>query len=503
MANELSPTRRKRHGSNGPSNWWSELRKLRSRTGASHGRFVLLVLVIGALFRIYAMKGAVTEDEATGYVNYVSQGFAEIFTSPPTAGHHLLYAFFARISCLIFGVHEWSLRLPALIAGIFLLPLLYLFTRLVFNRHIAVIALCLAAVSGPMVELSALAYGYTLGWCCMLAALLAARHFVKHESPQAAFWMAAFSALAVWSSPSMVYAAGMTYLWTLMLLAAAYKTTLRRRTVGWAISAATTLFLLVLFYLPVIMRHGLDPLLHPPSSEDRSWAGFVNVQQDRAFDLWIYFTATAPTMLAAISAISVGYAAYTSTKYRFLLFSLILCTVPFVLIQRTVAPPQDWAFVLPVLHIGNAIGIFLLLKLVRDKLWPTLSEPKRTLITGTAVLAVFGTTCALGRPEAMGRYPEARNAAEWIAVNARPGDRVAVADPWQTPVAFQLACLKVPPVVLGPGKPEADGNCFVLVSASNGQTPTSVLEDAELQRTATGFEPMLQWQRLELFRCSR
>ncbi|MBK9059297.1 MAG: glycosyltransferase family 39 protein [Flavobacteriales bacterium] len=165
---------------------------------------MFLVLAIGVILRILRLDGPVTYDEALTYVNYSSRSFGFLFSDYMYTGNHILHSAFVRISTLIFGVHLWSLRLPALIAGILVMPLFYAFVRALFNRHIAVIALCLLAVSGPLVEYSALARGYGLTWFFMVCSLLAARHFVKHENSVSVVMLGLFCALGMWAAPVMI-----------------------------------------------------------------------------------------------------------------------------------------------------------------------------------------------------------------------------------------------------------------------------------------------------------
>ncbi len=481
------------------ADWHTALSRLFRRSSINHKRFVFLVLAIGAVLRILRINESVTYDEALTYVHYAGQSFGFLFSDYLFTSNQILYSALARISTLVFGVHAWSLRLPALVAGILVMPLCYAFARYVFNRHIAVIMLCLIAVSGPLVEYSAMARGYSLVWLFTIAALLAARHFVKSENLVSGLLIAVFTSLGMWATPDMAYPALMVYAWTLFMLVANYQSTIRRRMFKLIGSALLACGLVFLFYAPVVVVHSLDQLLHHPSAEVNTWTTFVNTQQDRAFDLWAYFTGTASTLLAFAGAVAVVYAAYVSVKYRFLLFALLLATVPLVIIQHEVAPPAVWTFSLMVLHLGSAIGLFYLLKVVRDKLVPAFTKSQRTLVAGSFVLVLLGWLGIRGEGDTVERFPEAQRAAAWLGVNVRPDDRVCVQLPWDAPVAFYLDCERKATVSLrGPITPS--GRVYVLVAPSHGQTPEGVLLDNELRRADFPTLHMLQgWDRLELF----
>lgn len=344
-----------------------------------------------------------------------------------------------------------------------------------------------------------MARGYSLTWFFMACSLLAARHFVKQENFVSVLMMAVFCALGMWAAPVMIYPALMTFIWAFFMLATNYQSTLRRRAFKLVGSFLLFVALSFLFYSPVMIKHSLDQLIHHPSLVDNNWAIFVNTQQDRAFDLWAYFTGTATTLLASLGAVAVFYSAYASLKYRLLLFAMIIGSVPLVIMQRMVAPPAAWAYCLFVLHLGTAIGVFYLMKVVQDRLVPTFSKPQRTLAMGVFMLLVFGWFGVRGQGDTVERFPEADDAAAWIIKDTKPGDRVFVALPWDAPVKFVLACDHGDPGVFN-AKPVSGGATYALVAPGAGQTPQGVMNDDD---QGNSVHPQLHlvknWRRLELY----
>lgn len=500
---EGSRRHRKRNYKPGWAGLYGDLSKSASRifmrSSLNHRRVLLAAMIIGTVLRILRLNGPVTYDEALTYVEYAGRSFSFLFSDYTFTGNHILYSALARASTLIFGVHAWSLRLPALVAGILVLPLGYAFARVVFNRHIALIVLCLLAVSGPFVEYSALARGFSLTWLLMLCGLLAGRYFVKSENLLALAFLAVACALGFWATPDMVYPALLCYLWSALMVLKSYKTTAQRRLLKLAASFLLAIGLCFLCYAPVVIRHSVDHLLHHPSLGEHTWEHFMSTHQDKVFDLWAYFTGTASTLLAFAGTVGVIYAAYTSIKYRLLVFSMVLATVPVVLMQRVVAPPAAWIFSLFFLQLGAVIGLFYLLKLVRDKLMPRFTMAQRTVVACGFVLLVFGWSGIRGEGDPVERYPEAVPAAEWLMANVRPGDRVCAKFPWDLPVVFQVICLKGNQQMFK-GLPATKGAVYVLVGPGQGQSPEEVLLDAALQdRMPAKVHLVESWRRLELF----
>ncbi|MEO8732906.1 MAG: glycosyltransferase family 39 protein, partial [Flavobacteriales bacterium] len=182
----------------------------------------MAVLLLGAVLRMARLGDAVTYNEAAAWADHAHRSLATLLSDLPLPHHHILHDLLVRFCVVIFGVHTWSLRLPALLAGILLLPLLYAFVRTTFNRHIALLAMCLLAVSGPFVEYSAMARGYALTWPLIIGALIAGRHFTKRDNLVSLFLMGLCCALAMWAVPTALHAVVMVYFWTFFLITKRY-----------------------------------------------------------------------------------------------------------------------------------------------------------------------------------------------------------------------------------------------------------------------------------------
>lgn len=499
----MATSRSRHHQHTGGKGFRADLvkgwRRIYHRSGARQRYFLLMVMTLGTLLRILRMGAPITYDEALTYTEYASAPFAFLFSDYTFLSNHILLSALVKASILLFGTHLWSLRLPAFIAGVLVMPVGYAFAHRVFNRHIATIFLCFLAVSGPLVEYSAMARGYSLVWLFTLCALLAARHFVRAENMVSLAAMALTCALGMWATPTMAYPAIMVYIWALGLVLIKYKSTVRRRVVKLSGSLILAMALVLLFYTPVVSNHGMDQLLHHPALVGHTWKHFLETQQDRTFDVWAYFTDTTsyPISLAAMAAIF--YAAYISVKYRLLIFGLGVGIFPLVLLQQMVAAPAVWTFTLLIFHLGLAIGLFYLLKTVRDKLLPKFAKSQRTLVGSLLVLGVVGWLGLMGQGDRVERFPEADQAAEWLKQHAGAHDRICVHTPWDAPVAFYMARRKMDARAIE-GTDRNVQRLLVLVAPSHGQTVEGVVSSAGLHpRSGSKPEYIHEWGRLELF----
>lgn len=476
------------------------IRKIIARSSAAHLRFVGLLIGVGTVLRVLRINDPITYDEAFAYTGFSTLPLGDLLSNYISPVNHVLHTLLVKISTGVFGVHLWSLRLPALVAGVLAMPVFYLVVRQLFNRYIALIALSLVAVSGPLVEYSAMARGYSLSWLFLLLALLAGRRFAKTNTQSSACLIAVFLALGMWAVPTTIYGALMVYIWLLLYILLNYSSSRAKRNGLLLLSFILFLALSFVLYAGVILMHGIAPLLRDPSLGDGAWSAFVRTHADKVGDLWVYFTASASEGLAIAGWIGVVYAAYVSSKYRILLFAIVLGTVPLVLLQHVVGNPCVWTYSLFFLHLGSAIALFYALKFVQAKLLPQLGKRVRTGVVSLLLMVLFG---ALGfnAKDKLDRFPEAVPAAAWLKVRLHTGDRVLADLPWDAPLEFHLRAMGADPdCVLGASGPGMGGRTYVVVGTAFDHTPESVLEHFGRHDIApASLQKLEDWRRLEIF----
>ena len=499
MESEASHRKRSGNGNGFRTDLKSGLRKLFEHSSTSHKRFVLLVILVGAALRISQLALPVTYDEAVTCTAYATRSFGFIFSDYTSPANHFLHTALVKCSISVFGIHRWSLRLPALLAGLFVMPLFYVFVRVMFNRYIALMALSFASASGALISYSALARGYSLTWLFMLCALLAGRHFAKRNNWASALMVAVFCAFGMWVVPSMLFVSTTVYVWLAFYLVVNYESSLSKRFLRLGASFGLFLLLTMLVYAPVVSLHSIDHVLHHPALGENTWAVFASTEQDRAFELWDFFSSTATTWLSVLGFIGLVYAAYISVKYRIMLFALALGAVPLTFMLRYVAPPEVWTYMLFNLHLSSAIGLFYAMKLIQEKVYPGFAKRTRTLVACTLVLIGFGWLGVVRTKDQKPRFPEVAEAAAWFSGVLKSGDRVYVEQPVDAPFTFELMSRGMARSLAETG-PVSGGKVYVLVAPSNAQTLKSVLgsnnADTFDQKTLVKLK---DWTRLEIF----
>ena len=478
----------------------------KSRSGSSDDqrRWVFLLIGIGAALRIWQMGAPVIYDEAFTYTYYASRPFSILLSDYSYPNNHIFHTLLVKLSTSVFGVGLWQLRLPALLAGIAVMPLFYLFVRAMFNRYIALMSLALVAASGGLIEYSALGRGYSLTWFFFIAALLAGRHFVKTNNTVSAIAVGVACAMGMWTVPTMIYAVATVYLWLLLYIGGKYESSLRQRTTKLLLSVAVFVLLTALFYTPVLIVHGLPHLISHPELGEATWALFTYSQQDKSFDLWIYIVDTSSTLIAFAGFAGLIHAAFITSKFRKLFFAMAVGTVPLVIVQMNVAPPRAWNWTLFIFHLSSAIALFYLLKFIQEKIVPGFAKRTRTVSAALVLVIGTGLVSALSLPRRNGlpRYTESADAAAYLTGVAKPGDLVLMEFPWDASIEFSCLAEGMDRSLLHPagtGVPPVGARMFLLVSPASGHTPESVLHHYNIPVHRVVVGPKLQdWMRLEI-----
>lgn len=449
------------------------------RTSKGHAQFVVLLIVVGAVLRAILLFQPITYDEAFTFTYYASRPFHVVVSDYSYPNNHVLHTLLAKLSTMVFGIGKVSLRMPAFLAGVACLPLFYFFVRAMFNRYIAIMALAMVAASGPLMDYSALARGYSLTWLFMVIALVLGRHLIKKDRTVTAILIGISCALGMWAVPTMIYAAIMIHVWLVISLMARYEDSLRQRLLKVLLSGVVFVACTLLFYLPVIMVHGLDQLLHHQTQDARNWNEFVRDHWDRALDLWAVLADASSPWVALLGFIGLLQATFISSKFRALIFALLLGCVPLVLAQAVVGPPRIWLFSLFIFHLSSAIALFYLLKFVEEKLMPKLGKRQRTATTALVLLVVFGVPGMHIPQLGKGGMADAEWCAEYVQKVMKPADKIYIDYPWDSPVEFHLMALGVDRGVLY-GPPPAGSTLRVAVGPDYEHTLESVLRNHEM-----------------------
>jgi hypothetical protein len=145
-----------------------------------------------------AATQSITVDEATTYLNYVREHWANVWANYDP-NNHILYSILAQLSVRAFRISEFSLRLPSVLAGFFLVIGIHrVLEQTVESRAVRWIALVGLSTAPLMLDFSVAARGYGLG----LALLVWAIYFSVRGRD---VWAGVFAGLSIASTFNLAY----------------------------------------------------------------------------------------------------------------------------------------------------------------------------------------------------------------------------------------------------------------------------------------------------------
>ncbi len=151
--------------------------------------FIGICLYLYIIIRAYTVP--MTHDEVNTCIIYARQSFWDIVNyADPIPNNHIFHTLWVKLSEMLFGISQITVRIPNLLAFS-----IYLFSAIAFmrycteNNYIRAFAFCALLLNPFLIDFFSLARGYALSIDFMLAACLAA--FYHLQQPQTRYLTAA------------------------------------------------------------------------------------------------------------------------------------------------------------------------------------------------------------------------------------------------------------------------------------------------------------------------
>ena len=344
--------------------WWRNARAapraLRGWIAQEQGTYLAAggaILVAAVAIRVAYLDVPLRYDEATTYNNFVSKPLYVALANYATPNNHLLHTFLAKVSVAVFGNEPWAIRLPALLAGIALVPATFALARLYFGRAAALLAAALVAASSTLVEYSTNARGYTLAALATAIVFLAAARALERDSVGAWAAVAVVGAVGLYAVPIMVYPLGGALLWILAsgLLGARPARPLVE-SVG-ATTLATAVLTLVL-YAPVYAASGVRSVTANEFVEPRTWSTLIDLFPEHVSDTVGTWTRDLPLVASLVLGIGLFAGLVLTPRIsRFpvpVLLPVVAWSAIVLAAQRVVPYTRVWLFVVPLAAVTMA-----------------------------------------------------------------------------------------------------------------------------------------------------
>lgn len=317
--------------------------------------YILLVLggitLIGFILRVIVINNPIAYDEAYTYIFFASRQFKHILADYSAPNNHIFHTILVGIAYRLFGGQPWVLRLPAFIAGVLIIPAMYMTARKFFSRHQALGAAALMAVTPLFINYSVNGRGYTM--VVLFALLLAnfAAILVKEQSKPALIAFGLTGALGFYTIPIFLYPMAGVSLWVLMTYLFTKEPGIdkfRRIGVFLGVCILSGLLTIILYSPVMIFGTGLSSITGNEFVESLDWSTFLANLDPRltnAWDKWmIGFSPTVEYLLLAGFLLSLLFYRNVSDQKIPLQISLILAIGVLLVLQRVTPTPRIWIY---------------------------------------------------------------------------------------------------------------------------------------------------------------
>jgi hypothetical protein len=407
--------------------------------GKSEQRYLLGVLAITLLAgfnrAVYLMK-PMGHDEAYTFMGFVSQGIFFIISDYHLPNNHVFHSLLVFISTGLFGNDPWAVRLPAFLAGVLLVPAIFLVARAFAGERAGLISAGLAASAPVFVDYSSNARGYL--FIALFSVLLVGLGTYLKQNRNLVAWLAfiVLAALGFYTIPIMLYPFGMVMFWLFlsMLFGEVSPAYGNRFLVYLVLAGVAVAVLSTLLYAPILYNSGFQALAANEFVESRSWDYFRESLPVRVRNTWQEWNRDVPDWASLVLILGFAASFTLRDKRRRSRVLLILATILWlgvVLVLQRVAPwPRVWLFLLPFAILYTGTGLAGLIGLVRDRV-PSGRRAGVLLLTVCLVLPLVASLLHSGvqLAQARGQTGAIEHVTLFLKDYLEPGDAVVSISP--------------------------------------------------------------------------
>jgi hypothetical protein len=463
---------------------------------------IALICVVGILaigLRLLYLFQPMCGDESWTFDKYASMPLYIGLTRYTSPNNHLFHTLLVHISYLIFGNHPWAIRLPALIAGILIIPMAYLIISRAAGKYAAILAAGLMASSSALIMYSTNARGHLIVVLIFELNVLVGLAMLDDRS--AAVWVVfgLLNAIGLFTVPVMLYPFGATVLWLTWLAGLRWMQGIGQSGFIKDLLKSLTLTAVValVLYAPVLVVSGPASILSNKWVQPLNWHDFAGDLPGRfraTIDLWV-IGLPKPVYVGLVLGGACALLLSTSAKswLRILATATVLWVVPVLFIQRVFIYPRLWLFFLPVLFGLGAAGItgLLIRYAVRN------SQPAGHILSLVLVLICVWCGVFAVRTQAVYKLNENDSLRDAEAITLflkdylRPGDKVVAESPSDNPLGYYFGLHDVSSEYL---TADADTSTRILVVVNNTahQSIQEVLTSGKRVIAVTGAPTLIR-----------
>jgi len=336
--------------------WWREVSII-------HRWLFIGILLLGIALRVLFINQPMRTDESLTYLQFASQSIFRVLADYAAPNNHIFHTTWVWLSTNLFGISEFAIRLPAFVAGIFVIPLTYIVTARLAKREIAIMTMGFVATAMPLIFYSTNARGYTLQTALLLGVIWSASMLIKQATWRTWAIFIILSALGFHTIPTMVYAWGGVMLWLLWVSLRDPECAFNWIHVFGV--GACVVVLTALLYTPVFIVTGLGSITGNIYVQPQTFEVWVESTIAMLGDIGEQWFGNIIIALVIVFGVVIGLVRGDG-HFRTLIIGMLLSGIGLITIQQVSPFIRVWILYYPVI-IGFAIyGIYILFRPRQD-----------------------------------------------------------------------------------------------------------------------------------------
>lgn len=430
---------------------------------------IWLITAIGVISRLVPLWQPMRYDESVTWAYFVGRPWSTIVSSYPFPNNHVLFSLLAKATSSLAPFQPWALRLPAFIAGVVIVPLVWAVGRRVASPAVGLLGAALAAGSTTLILYSTNARGYSMVVALFLMLLLVADRL--RESGRLVQWgtFALLGALGLYTIPIMLYPLGVVCTWLLLAAARTGSAERHRLVVGVVLGGVAAGVIALLLYLPIVQSAGLGALVGNRFVTPSPWIAFAADLPRHAAKILVTWTSPLPWWMAPmmlLAALAGLFPGEQRDRPSLALATTLWCVLLLAATHR-VPFVRVWLFLLPLFHLAVAHGVVRLLS--RTRIADAIRSPRSAIVlaAGVATLALLSDT--VRSSDDTGAFRSASVVAASLAPALRPGDRVLAPIPTNGPLLYYFGARGLDTALFNT-PPAETRRAFLVLDPARGRT---------------------------------
>jgi hypothetical protein len=408
---------------------------------------LILVTIAGLAARLIYINQPVGNDEAYTYLAYSSRSIFTVITDYSEPNNHIFHSILVFLITHILGGESWVVRLPALIAGVSVIPAGYFTARRLYGSMAGLLAAIFIAVSPPLISYSASARGYTLIWLFSILCIYLAAGLIKNNRTIGWILFGLFAALGFYTIPIMLYPFAGICIWLLLnfFQSSGFTKAFLKQLTPLMITGLSVVIVTIILYLPVVIwgsgYHSIiaNGVVSPVPFNEFLLDNIVTFK--RTWKAWnTGYTSFLVGLQVLGVIISSIFHRHIAKQPVHILPAMIIVIFPILLVQRVVPPIRVWLFMLPFYLIWAGAGLAALLNWLKPKISQSVAT---ALMIAICLLPIANQTIWIiwENPAIINAPGVEEIAANYLHQELSTGEMVIAVPPTSTQIKFYFSKL--------------------------------------------------------------